>query len=237
MNIGVGIYSLDNMSGYEYNTNFPINSACTIKAAYALFVLKECEKRGDDIWTKQLTYMPKHYDSGSGNIKNEKYGTTHTIAKLVNLLLSVSDNVAYNMLLDEYTLNDFYISNSAIGGESDWAKWGRATVNQRKNEWIAIWNYVNSGSQYSQVLRDDLTGTQFAYFVEGMQGWHSYMQKSGWTDDCYEYPATGEAAIIDDSYLIVVLTEDYSYGSGHIDVLQSIGGAVENFIYVNGYIF
>jgi hypothetical protein len=63
-----------------------------------------------------------------------------------------------------------------------------------------------------------------------MQNWHNYMQKSGWTEDNPEYPATCEAAIIDDSYILIVLTEDYTdYKMGHIDVLQSIGGAVENF--------
>ena len=139
----------------------------------------------------------------------------------------------------EFTLDDFYSYNYTIGGQSDWSKWGRASVEQRKCEWVEIWNYINSDSLYSEVLRNDLTGTDFAYFVQGMQNWHSYMQKSGWTEDTPYYPAAGEAAIIDDSFILIVLTEDYTdYKMGHIDVIQSIGGAVETYWDQNdGYIF
>lgn len=240
MTIGVGLYSLDGTNGYEYNSKTLINSACTIKAAYALYVLQECERRGIDIWSTYLTYQEWHSDTdGSGDINlYGYYGAKYSIAELVSLLLKVSDNVAYNMLLDEFSLNDFYAYNSAIGGQSDWSKWGTASVQQRKNEWVAIWNYVNSDSLYSQVLREDLTGTQYAYFLQGMQNWHSYMQKSGWTEETPEYPAACEAAIIDDSYILIVLTEDYTDEIGHTDVLESIGGAVESFWYEkDGYIF
>lgn len=239
MTIGVGLYKLDGTTGYEYNAQTPINSACTIKAAYALYVLKECERRGIDIWSTFLTYEERHSDpDGSGDIQlYASYGAQYSIADLVRLLLQVSDNVAYNMLLDEFSLNDFYVQNSALGGQNDWSKWGKASVQQRKNEWIEIFNYVNSSSWYAQTLRDDLTGTQYAYFLQGMQNWHNYMQKSGWTEDNPEYPATSQVAIIDDSYILIVLTEDYTdYKMGHIDVLQSIGGAVESYWYSqNGY--
>lgn len=241
MTIGVGLYSLDGTTGYEYNASTPINSACTIKATYALFVLQEAEKRGIDIWETYITYEPRHSDpEGSGDINlYGYYGQEYSIAELVRLLLSVSDNVAYNMLLENFTLDDFYSYNYTIGGQSDWSKWGRASVEQRKCEWVEIWNYINSDSLYSEVLRNDLTGTDFAYFVQGMQNWHSYMQKSGWTEDTPYYPAAGEAAIIDDSFILIVLTEDYTdYKMGHIDVIQSIGGAVESYWDQNdGYIF
>lgn len=241
MTIGVGLYSLDGTTGYEYNASTPINSACTIKATYALFVLQEAEKREIDIWETYITYEPRHSDpEGSGDINlYGYYGQEYSIAELVRLLLSVSDNVAYNMLLEKFTLDDFYSYNYTIGGQSDWSKWGRASVEQRKCEWVEIWNYINSDSLYSEVLRNDLTGTDFAYFVQGMQNWHSYMQKSGWTEDTPYYPAAGEAAIIDDSFILIVLTQDYSdYKMGHIDALQGIGGAVESYWNQNdGYIF
>ena len=241
MTIGVGLYSLDGTTGYEYNASTPINSACTIKATYALFVLQDAEKRGIDIWETYITYEPRHSDpEGSGDINlYGYYGQEYSIAELVRLLLSVSDNVAYNMLLEKFTLDDFYSYNYTIGGQSDWSKWGRASVEQRKCEWVEIWNYINSDSLYSEVLRNDLTGTDFAYFVQGMQNWHSYMQKSGWTEDTPYYPAAGEAAIIDDSFILIVLTEDYTdYKMGHIDVIQSIGGDVESYWDQNdGYIF
>lgn len=237
MTIGVGLYSLDGSTSFEYNSKKLINSACTVKAAYALYVLKECQRRGIDIWATFLTYQSWHSDpDGSGDIQlYASYGAQYSIADLVRLLLQVSDNVAYNMLLEQFPLNDFYVENSALGGQNDWSKWGQATVQQRKNEWLEIWNYVNSSAWYAQVLREDLTGTQYAYFLQGMQNWHNYMQKSGWTENTPDYPATCEAAIIDDSYLLIVMTQDATCDYGHIDVLQSIGGAVETYWYSIGY--
>ena len=58
---------------------------------------------------------------------------------------------------------------------------------------------------------------------------------SGWTENTPDYPATCEAAIIDDSYLLIVMTQDATCDYGHIDVLQSIGGAVETYWYSIGY--
>ena len=240
MNIGVGIYSLDGKSGYEYNANTPINGACTIKAAYAHYVLEECEKQNIDIWAEEnyMVFKARHNDpDGSGNIKYTAYGTQYSIGYLINLLLGVSDNVAFNMLEDRFPISSFYQYNTSIGGECDWLKWGRATVQQRKNEWIAIYNYINSGSKYSEILREDLTGTGFCYIAEGMYNWHNYLHKSGWTDENPDYPASGDCAIIDNEYLIIVMTEDWSAGTGRIDAIRGIAAATESYYYDNGGIF
>ena len=237
MRIGVGIYSLDGCTGYEYNAQELYNGACTIKASYACYVLIACENRGIDIYNETIEYQARHQIGGSGVIQYSQLGTEYTIEYLLSVLLSESDNDAYMMLLDEFPLGDFYNYNSSIGGQNDWSQWGRASVTQRKNEWLNIWRYVSSGSTYSYTLRQMLTGTQYAYLCYYSAYWHQYMHKSGWTEDTTYYPAAADCMIVDDSYLIIVMTEDQSIGSGRIDAVASIGRAVEDHIGNYGSLF
>ena len=238
MTVAVGLYSLDGTKGYEYNAYQPINSACTIKATYALYVLNTCEAENIDIWNETITYEAKHKDSGTSTISDYGIiGSEYSIGELLQLLLGVSDNTAFSILEERFPIYGMYEFILPLGGENDWQKWGQASVIQRKNEWVAIYNYVNSGSRYSSTLREFLTNTSYSYLTQNMVKWHSYMQKSGWSDT-YEYPATNACAIIDDSYILIVMTEDYSIGDGHLDVVQDIGRVVEEFYdQFNGNIF
>lgn len=72
--IGVGIYSLDGKKGYEYNADTLIPGGCTVKAGFALFVLKECEELGIDIYTETITHTKSNTYGGSGVIQYSKYG-------------------------------------------------------------------------------------------------------------------------------------------------------------------
>ena len=235
MDIGVGLYSLDGSKGYVYQDLLAINSASTIKATFGKFVLTECERRGIDLSTTYLTYYPKHYSNGSGVIsKTGKYGDRFTIEYLIEVMYSESDNAAYSMLLDMFPLNQFYEYNKKIGGENDGLKYGKATVNQRKNEWLAMYEYITSNSKYSNKLREVMTGTKFAYIPEGMVNTHSYMHKSGWMTRSFTYPAAGDCAIIDDSYLLIIMTQDWLYGLPRIDAIQEVARAVEEFYDKNG---
>lgn len=239
MDIGVGLYSLDGKKGYEYNANQKINGACTIKAAYAKYVLEECQKQEIDIWNTYITFEARHDNFGSGDIiLYGQHGNNYTIGYLVNVMLTVSDNVAYNMLLDRFPLSGFWRMLKSIGGQDDGRQWGSASVAQRRNEWLDIYKFVNSGGKYAETLRQNLTNTAYAYIPQGMVANHNYMHKSGWTDNDYEYPASGDCAIIDDSYLLIVLTQDWSTGSSHINTIQYIGNAVESYYNANnGNIF
>ena len=235
MSIGVGIYSLYGGNGYEYNAYQLFNGACTIKAAYALYVCDYCDKNGIDITTEKLLYTSAHHHGGSGVIHDWGYNKWYTIEDLLTYLLGVSDNDAMKLLISKFPMSGFYEFISPLGGENDWANWngGRASVNQRRNEWIAIYNYINSDAGNASKLRSFLTNTQYCYIVKGMQYVPTYMHKSGWCDS-YSYPAACDAAIIQNrngSYLVVIMTQDYSTGNGHTDAIAELGNAIDDYYY------
>lgn len=231
MEIGVGIYSLDGTKGYEYNADKLFNGACTIKAAYSLFVCKVCDEENIDVNTEKLHYTSAYHHGGSGVIQKKGYDKWYTINELLVYLDNDSDNDAMELLTSRFKMKDFYTFNSALGGEDDRAAWncGKATIRQRRAEWLAIYDYVNSDAPNAANLRRYLTNTKYAYLMYAMPYWPDYMHKSGWVDDSYTYPSAADAAIIQDKYLMIVMTQDYSEGKGHIDAIAQIGNAIDDY--------
>lgn len=235
MSIGVGIYSLDGTCGYQYNAYQLFNGACTIKAAYALYVCDYCDKNNIDITTEQLYYTSAAHHGGSGVIHDWGYNKWYTVEELLTYLLGVSDNDAMQLLTSKFSVSGFYDFIIPLGGEDDRANWngGRASVYQRRNEWLAIYNYINSDAPNASKLRTFLTNTQYCYLAYGMQYVPTYMHKSGWCDS-YSYPSAADAAIIQNetgSYLMIVMTQDYSTGNGHTDAIAELGNAIDDYFY------
>ena len=229
-NIGMGIYSLDGTPLFEYNTYSPISGACTVKAPYAAYVLSCCEAEGIDIYSEKLTYKAEMKNDGSGNIKYNAIGSEYTIAYLLTQLLSVSDNTAYNILVSRFSLTGYQTFLNSIGGQQLYGlQYGTTTVEQRKNEWLAIYNYINSGRLYSYTLQQMLTNTAYCYLVQGMYNSHNYMHKSGWCSGS-SYTSASDCAIIDNSYLVIVLSQDYLTGTAHTDIVNVLGREAEIFM-------
>lgn len=230
INIGIGIYNLETGNSYYVNGNEAISGGCTVKAAFELFALQECEKRNLDISTYTLTYKEEHYNSGSGVIKKSAFGTEYTLEYLFRVLLEVSDNTAYNILLDEFGIGNFQTYLDSIEGQQlNYRKYGDVTAVQRVNEWRAIWDYINSDAQYASVLKYNLDIAQYSYVQEGFINSHEVLHKSGWcTGNSYTCAADG--LIIDSKYAVVILTEDYTTGTAHTDVVRQFGAVIEKAI-------
>ena len=235
--IGVGVYTLDGKSGYEYNATSRISSACTSKAPYSLFVLCRCSELGIDIETEYIVYEKRMRNDGSGIIKDSAYGTKYTISYLLDVLLDWSDNTAYNMLVSRFPISEYQkFLNTFDGQKMDGLMYGSATVRQRRNEWVEIWKYINGNYMYSDLLKQYLNGTHYCYLVQWMNGKHSFLHKSGWSDGD-NYTSASDVAIIDNKYLVIVLTDDYSTGKAHTDVVKAIGAATQRFVDSGNSIF
>ena len=230
MHIGVGLFSLDGKKGYVYNGDEEISGGCTVKAAFALFVLKTCQDQKINIWSEELEYKYGMKNNGSGQIKYADYGTKYTIAQLLSLLLGISDNTAYNILAQKFTLTEFQkFLNSIDGQKLKGFQYGNASVNQRLNEWVAILEYINAGELYSQSLYNFMHNTQGSYIINGMSGYHDYLHKSGSSSGTF-YNSASDVAVVDNSYIAIVMTEDYVTGYCRQNVAKGWGTYVEKYV-------
>ena len=235
MHIGVGLYTLDGTQLFGYNVYEEMQAGCTVKAYYAKYVLEQCEKEGIDIWSETLTYKSYHLNTGSGVIKDIfEPGDELTINYLLTALLGESDNTAFNILLERFTLSDYQIALDQIDGQNLYgARYGIVSVSQRKNEWLSIWKYVNSDAQYAETLRDKLSNTKYCYLVQGMSEKHTYLHKSGWISDDY-FTCAADCAIVDDQYLLIVLTYDEQDDISNAGAVKAIARAAERAVENSG---
>lgn len=225
--IGVGVYSYPDFNPlFEYNPTQELAAGCTVKAPFACFVLKECEERQINIWSESITYsFSKHYNSGSGTIKYEAVSKDYTIAELISLMLSISDNIAYNMLLEKFPLDDYQDFLDEFDGQNLYeCRYGVASVMQRKNEWQKVLEYCNNG-KYGEFLANSLSNTQYCYIAQGLSKEYPYMHKSGWADG-KSYTCAADCAVVYNT-LIIIITHDYTTGDGHVDSVKRIAGSIE----------
>lgn len=228
--IGAGLFSLDGSGGYWYNPETEISGGCTVKAAYAKFVLNQCEKQGIGIWETKI---------------NGQY-----IGALLSSLLKISDNDAYDALITRFSLQDFQKYLNQIGGQRmKGLQYGSASVHQRYNEWMDIYSYINSGERYSETLKTDLTGhwkknngaygwakgeSQWCYLVQWIGRECEFIHKSGWSGNGLYYNSAADCAIIDGKYLAIIITDDYGTGVSHVDVVRGYGYTVDSYIRQQG---
>lgn len=206
-NISILTYSLDGKKAIAYNTEKTYFSACTIKAGYVLSCCSQIEEKMANKDTL-LTYQSKHYHDGSGKIKNQPYGTQYTIEKLIHECLSISDNVAYEMLYDYFGIDHYnrMINDLGCDGLSLNGMWAyKVKVNDLAALWLAINKYFESGSEMSNILKNACTNTPFNYgsrFLTNV----NYSHKSG--DNFGQFAAYNDAGIVwsENPYVYVVLT-------------------------------
>lgn len=237
MKVALGFFALDGSKAYVYNGNTRLFGACTIKAAYACFVLKEAERRGINISEYKIEYNPATDKmGGSGDIykSSKKY---YTVEELLQKLIYISDNTAYRMLDKVFSVDDFKVELGKIGGATEFKNryFSYATVYERYNEWKWIYDYEQAGSEYAQCLEALLKNAQ-AYYL-GIGNYSQHQHKSGWTenDDGNMYTAC-DAGIVSGKYILVILTRDDWAEAPNADPVRAIGRSVNNFV-INNDIF
>lgn len=206
-NISLIAFSKDGSRALAYNTSQTYFSACTIKIGYMLSVCKQIDAGVADE-SELLTYQPKHYHKGSGQIKNSAYGTKYTIGTLIHESLNISDNVAYEMLIDRFGFEHYNKMVTDLGCTSVqlnglWAS--RAKLKDFILIWDEAYDYFTSDAKMAARMKVACTNTPFNYGTETLQG-IDYSHKSG---DNFGYSAAyHDAGIVWDEnpYIFAVFT-------------------------------
>lgn len=173
---------------FSYNPNTRIACASAIKAPFSLFATK-CIEQGLVSWNEKLVYEKKYdYFEGSGVIQESyDYGTKFSVKRLYELMLYVSDNIAYLMLKDRFGgASKFNDAMNVLGCKDiiDWGNWGKLTSYEMALVWREIYHYIQSGSSESQKLYKELDRALYNELEKGITGKEN-LHKSGWSSNGY----------------------------------------------------
>ncbi len=118
---GIGIYFEYLPSGISIGVNDrdEVRLASLSKVPLAMSIYRAIEKE-EFTKNEELTIKKEHLDKGFGTLWQKGEGAKLPVSDLINLLLTESDNTAYNVLFDELTtseINDVYENLDIILGE------------------------------------------------------------------------------------------------------------------------
>ena len=100
---------------------------------------------------------------------------------------------------------------------------------ERYNEWKMIHEYEVSESRYSQQLKQILRTAKDYYL--GVGEYSSQQHKSGWTENDNGYMITAaDAGIINEKYILVIITRDDMAESPNANPVRAMGRAVNRYV-------
>lgn len=199
----VSIYYMDIESGLEYILNgsvhYPV--ASTVKIPFVIYIYLRIDS-GEIDPEAVLTYEKRHHSSGTGIIAESDYGTQYTVAQLLELAITRSDNAAYKMLKELVTWTDFeaYLKESGISHAED--------VRQSRQKLCAesagvygrlMAQYLTGGSENAETFKEDLAQTR----IRMIRSHYPIYRKYGWADFSFHDIAYVDAP---HPYVLAVLT-------------------------------
>lgn len=200
-------YALDGSRAVTYNCEETFFSACTIKAGYMLYCCLAIEQ-GLTSKDEVMYYQEKYFHVGSGKIKDSAYGTPYTLGYMIQQALTISDNVAYEMLSAYFGHSGYNAMIETLGlerlklGGSIWSN--RMTARDLAIIWRELYFYFQTETQMANLYYNACTNTPFAYATVNLD--ETYSHKSG--DNFGANAVYSDGAIIwaDRPYVIAILT-------------------------------
>lgn len=213
-NIVTGFYaiSLKDYTTIGYNAYLSFHTASTVKAPYALYLMKEINK-GEKSLDDRFAYQEKHWEKSSGQIKLFPYGTEFTINDILYYMIHISDNTAYYMIKDYCKYPGYNEMLEELGCQqwmSDWVNWGMFTPHDLAVIWNEIYNF-SFECEEGDILLNLLIDAKYNFIKEALNDYTKVAHKSGFNDNGYH-----DAAIIygdsskkesTDDYIVVIMTQ------------------------------
>lgn len=97
--VSIYVETVDGAYSYGHGSEKVRRTASSIKLPFIAYLMTLVDEKQIDLNT-ELTYTAGFKIDGTGIVQFEPIGTTYTIAKLAELVIRYSDNVAYLMLLN-----------------------------------------------------------------------------------------------------------------------------------------
>ena len=181
-NISLAVYSLDGSKAVVYNGKQQYFSACTVKVPWVIWLCKAIDDETVNPNT-YLTYEERHYQGGSGVIRKYGYGKSYKISTLINYCLSISDNCAYRMIIEQVGRQNFkdYISNLPLKyfNVPDYSIWcSQSIVTDFLVLWQDAYNYMITDTAGAKLFKESCTNTKWNYGSFTVKN-YDYSHKSG----------------------------------------------------------
>jgi len=201
--VSVHFENMDTGFVYTHNADRVYFAASAIKAPYALYVYLRAE-RGEADLSRVHTYTAANHWGGSGRIQHMPFGTTFTELELLSYALSISDNVAFRMLVHRIYGFDGYREFVASLGANPYhvrnVTSGNMTARDAGIMARAMHEYIESGGIYSEHFREALLANRYPFVTSD----HPVASKSGWDVGAYHDIAIVYAP---SPYTLVIMSE------------------------------
>jgi len=199
---------LINNKEYFINSDEEYYYASIFKIPVAVTVFKNIDNGNRELSDK-LTYLKKDYEGGDGSLQYSDFESTYSINKLLEKLLKESDNVAMNILIREFGLDNVYQTALALDTSANFANNNKGTV----NDGITMFKTIDSTNVLSKESKKNLysflTNTSFEDRVKpGLNPTSTYIHKIGTWPETASYHDCGIVVNATNRYYICVLTKD-----------------------------
>lgn len=199
----MSVYYMDIESGYEVFVNegvhYPV--ASTIKIPYCVYIYDKLTSGEIDPETV-LVYEQRHYFKGTGVIIKGEFGQRFTVSELLKLAITESDNVAFEMLKDLSTWNDFmtYLESKGMSHIEDRRKSKeKICLEAAAADGKVLAEFLRGDSEYIEAFKADLLVTK----NKMIKSHYPFYRKYGWTKFAFHDIAYVDAP---HPYIIAILS-------------------------------
>ncbi len=200
----VMLIELDTNMAFAFSKDTKIATASAIKGPMALYVNK-CVDAGIITWDSTLAYQKRHFQEHStGVIQKYDFGTKFRASRLIDFMISISDNQAYLMLKEMVKGSNFNKMMATLGCSQiipNGANWGYITAAEMAAAWREIY-YYSLETQSGAKLFDRFMKALYNYIYSAIPQYES-AHKSGWSSKAFN--DAGVVFADGHEYVLVVL--------------------------------
>ena len=225
---GISVFYKDIQSGYTYiyNETQKYFIASIIKAPYCMYIYELASKGKCDL-NRSYVYAGRHRAEGTGKIKEMSIGTVFTLRQLLEYCIKYSDNVAMNIIKENFPVSGYKEYAKEIGlryiEDIKYATNGDIHVSEAGIYIEAIYNFIQQNT-YGPELRQLMLSTTNPMIISN----YPVVRKYGWANQSFH-----DIAIIEGPrpYLLCILTNH----DGDFMSFRKISQVIEKQV-VNNYI-
>ena len=215
-------YAPQNGESYTFQPELPYYAASLVKAPYALYLLRLADEGKCDL-EQELELLDKWKQTGTGTLKNEPEGTLYTVRELIEYMITISDNTAFKILREEYSLWSY---NKFCRNELDVHSitYEDVSAEDMTKCMKAIYEYIETGSENALFLKD-LMSRAVSPLIKA-PGAELLIHKHGWAN-----PAFNDMAIVyqEQPYLLVLLSDHCDGTREDVKMFSDISKTLKRF--------